>query len=97
VTLIRSKAEIGLPRSCQSEPASGTRLPPSCEWVGDKIWLPAQYANMDAELDGEPGLVARARRLSHFLLGVSSRSWKAFLNPICVTLCYLHLAADVGS
>jgi hypothetical protein len=75
--------------------------PPTCEWTndeGDKIWLPAQYARIVADLEGmgEPDFVERAGRPSYFFLKLIPRSWKTFLNPSYVTLCYLHLAADVG-
>jgi hypothetical protein len=75
--------------------------PPTCEWIndeGDKIWLPAQYARIVADLEGrgEPDFVQRADRGRHFFLELNPRSWTTFLNPTYAALCYLHLAADVG-
>ena len=84
-------------------PSLGQRYeaPPSCEWVnseGDKIWLPAQYATVVADLKNGAELhhADGARHLTRFLSGLVPRSWKTLLNPAYVAFCYVHLAADVG-
>jgi hypothetical protein len=71
---------------------------PNCEWVNDegvRIWLQAQHTDLATEFtDRAKGrwreLAVRSRKL---LAGVVEQ----FHAPVFrITLCYLHLAADVG-
>jgi hypothetical protein len=70
---------------------------PSLRWVNDKgtrIWLPAQLKELAVELaDGaEDRPRALARRSRAVLRGLVQQ----FNAPlVSITLCYLHLAADV--
>jgi hypothetical protein len=71
---------------------------PICEWANDegaRIWLSAQLKELAVEfVDGaEDRRRELAMRSQKLLAGVVRRS-RALV--FCVTLCYLHLAADVG-
>ena len=72
-------------------------VPPLCEWInneGSRIWLSAQLKELAVEfVDGaEDGWRELAMR-SRALLGGVVQHFNAPL--VSITLCYLHLAADV--
>jgi hypothetical protein len=70
---------------------------PICEWASDegaRIWLSAQLKELAVEfVDGAEDRRRKLAMRSRALLGGVVRQFNAPL--VSITLCYLHLAADV--